>query len=216
MAARPAKRVLGVDLSGPSNTGDTAAAWFEVTATGLSFAGVRLGLGDGELLDLLRSLGGQVAVGLDAPLSYHPGGGDRAADKELRAHVRDRGLPSGSVMTPTMSRMAYLTLRGIVVARAMERSVPGVRIVEVHPGAALVLRGASVADVRAMKIRPAARRRLVAWLGEQGVQGLPERIESDHELAACACALAAWQWDRGESAWISEASGALSPYDFAC
>ena len=115
-----------------------------------------------------------------------------------------------------MSRMAYLTLRGIAVARAIEMSSPEIRIVEVHPGAAMALRGASVDDVRTFKTDPSSRGRLASWLSTQGVTGLPGEPATDHELAACACALAAWQWSLGSPAWLAEAHGPLSPYDFAC
>jgi predicted nuclease with RNAse H fold len=157
-----------------------------------------------------------VVVGLDAPLSYNPGGGDRPADRELRKLIIERGLPPGSVMAPTLNRMAYLTLRGISVARAMEMSSPGVRIIEVHPGAAVVLRGASVDDARTFKTDPSSRGRLADWLSTQGVTGLPGEPATDHELAACACAFAAWQWSLGSPAWVAAACGPLSPYDFAC
>jgi predicted nuclease with RNAse H fold len=211
-------RIVGVDLSGPTNTGDTAAAWFDATSTGLSPLGLRIGLGDRDLLDLLASLGppGALVVGLDAPLSYQPGGGDRPADRALRRLLVERGLAPGSVMAPTMTRMAYLTLRGVSVARAVERLLPGTRIVEVHPGAAMALRGAPVADVRRFKTDAAARRRLADWLGTQGVGKPSVAPGTDHELAACACALAAWQWSLGRPAWRAEADGPLHPYDFAC
>jgi hypothetical protein len=37
----------------------------------------------------------QIAVGLDAPLSYNPGGGDRPADACLRKAVVGAGLRQG-------------------------------------------------------------------------------------------------------------------------
>ncbi len=211
--------VLGVDLSGPTNTADTAAAWFEVGQDGLALAGHEIGVGDERLVALARELAARdpaLVVGLDAPLSYQPGGGDRAADRALRKRIVAAGMPPGSVMTPTMTRMAYLTLRGVTVARALAAAVPDARIVEAHPGAALVLRGAPVADVRAIKTHPAAVTRLVGWLGAQGLTGLSDELASDHELAACACALAAWRWSRGGAVWLAPASGVHHPYDFAC
>lgn len=212
------KTVVGIDLSGPSNTADTAAAWFTADEAGLELCGCRQGLDDEALLDLVASAAepSDLVLGLDAPLSYNPGGGDRPVDRELRKLVIARGLSSGSVMAPTMPRMAYLTLRGVSVARAIERAAPAARIVEVHPGASMVLRGASSDDVRSMKSDATSRRRLVSWLAEQGLQVLPEDESSDHEVAAFACALAAWSWSSGNSVWLMKAGGTLSPYDFAC
>jgi hypothetical protein len=68
-------RVIGVDLSGPTNVGDTSAAWFRATPRRLHLLGLRSGVGDSALLDLLESLGDprSLVVGLDAPLAYQPG-----------------------------------------------------------------------------------------------------------------------------------------------
>jgi predicted nuclease with RNAse H fold len=210
--------VLGVDLSGPANPRDTAAAWFEVDGEALGFAGGRLGAGDPELCELVARLAGSAPlwVGLDAPLSYQPGGGDRPGDTALRRLVVARGLHPGSVMAPTLTRMAYLTLRGIALARAIERVAPGARIVEVHPGAAMALRGAPASALRRMKRSPRARRALAGWLARQGLRGLPDGRASDHELAARACALATWRWSQGRPAWLAPAAPPLHPYDFAC
>lgn len=210
--------VLGVDLSGPTNVADTAAAWFRATPSELVFRSAAAGLGDPDLLEIATRLAGsgRLVVGLDAPLSYQPGGGDRPADTDLRRKLVERGLPPGTVMPPTLTRMAYLTLRGITLARAIEHATgAAARIVEVHPGAAMALRGAPVAALRAFKRSPSARRRLADWLAGQSVAGLPAPA-TDHDLAACACALGAWQWDLGRSAWRTAASGSLQPYDFAC
>ncbi len=121
-------------------------------------------------------------------------------------------------MTPTMTRMAYLTLRGVCVARLLEGVRPSPpRIVEVHPGAALVLRDAPVDDVREMKRSPAARERLLAWLEGRGLRGASRgREATDHVVAACAAALAAWDWVSDRSAWLRRARPPLHPYDFAC
>ena len=59
----------------------------------------------------------EVVSGLDARLSYNIGGGDRPGDAALRAAIIAAGLRPGTVMAPTFSRMAYLTLRGITVSR---------------------------------------------------------------------------------------------------
>lgn len=177
------------------------------------------GVGDSRLIELGVEAAAQAdaVIGIDAPLSYNPGGGDRPADSELRALVVSRGLRSGSVMTPTATRMVYLTLRGLAVARALGSIGAEVRIVEVHPTAALVLRGAKPADVRELKRSGAARQRLLSWLDGQGLRGAAALDpSSDHLVAACAAALAAWGWSRGRSAWVSRASPPAHPFDFAC
>jgi predicted nuclease with RNAse H fold len=159
-----------------------------------------------------------VAVGLDAPLSYNPGGGDRPADASLRRVIVDAGLAPGSVMAPTMTRMAYLALRGVVVARGLH-AVAGapLRIVEVHPAAAMVLRGAPAGVVRRLKHSGEARHALGVWLRDQGLRGFaPASDTSSHTLAAAAAALAAWRWSHARPAWFWPAAPPHHPYDFAC
>ena len=100
-------------------------------------------------------------------------------------------MRSGSVMAPTMTRMSYLTLRGISVGRLL-KSIPEVppRIVEVHPGAALPLRGAPVDAVKAFKKDKDSRGQHLQWLAQQGVDAAANESASDHYVAACAAALA--------------------------
>jgi predicted nuclease with RNAse H fold len=121
-------------------------------------------------------------------------------------------------MTPTMTRMAYLALRGVVVARGLEATAGArLRIVEVHPHAALVLRGAPSKWVREIKRSPDARRKVQAWLHDQGLRGLEAcRTPTSHTLDAAAAALAAWSWTRASPAWIWPAEPPHHPYDFAC
>ena len=128
------------------------------------------------------------------------------------------GLPSGTVMPPTLTRMAYLTLRGITVARiAATTTGARARIVEVHPGAACVLRGAPAGIVRALKSSAAARRQLLRWLEGEGLEGIGGGPDpGDHFVAACAAALAAWKWSLGAPAWIHPADPPWHPYDMAC
>ena len=212
--------VAGIDLAGPSNLSDTAVALFSANGRRLACLRVAVGADDRSLLDIVSdaSNGAAAVVGLDAPLSYNPGGGDRPGDDELRRRVIRAGLPPGSVMPPTMTRMAYLTLRGVCVARALAtiRPVPP-RVVEVHPGACLALRGAPIGDVRAFKRQGAARGRLLGWLEAQGVEGVAALTSpTDHLVAACACAYAAWKWACDDASWCRGAAPPLHPYDFAC
>jgi predicted nuclease with RNAse H fold len=212
--------VAGVDLAGPSNASDTAVAMFTTNDSQLTCTKTLVGADDQRLLEIISAVSnnGPIIVGLDAPLSYNSGGGDRPGDKELRRRVMEAGLESGSVMTPTMNRMAYLTLRGVCVARALDTIQPvRPRVVEVHPGASLALRGAPIGDVRSFKRESEARRRLVGWLEAQGLQNLAAVNDAaDHLVAACACALAAWKWASGDTVWCRRAVLPLHPYDFAC
>ena len=122
-------------------------------------------------------------------------------------------------MPPTMIRMVYLTLRGVALTRTLESLKPDrdLQIVEVHPGACMLLRGAPAQDVTGFKRRPACRRRLLGWLEEKGIKGtgLKDSV-SDHFVAACGAALGAWHWGLGRSVWRFPAEPPQHPYDFAC
>lgn len=212
--------IIGIDLSGPTNTRDTVLVAFLEKDDRLEWIDMVGRAGDDDILQATEELSrqGSVVVGLDAPLSYNPGGGDRPGDRDLRERISEAGLHPGSVMTPTMTRMAYLTLRGMSVARGLG-TLTGhpLRVVEVHPGAAMALRGAAVDDIRSYKMDHAARERLLRWLHHQGVDCQPLYKEpDDHQVSACAAALAAWQWHRGNPAWLETASPPHHPFDFAC
>jgi len=212
--------VVGIDLSGPSNTADTAVTVFAEDGAALTLVDSIEGATDEDIFRLIQKLPADqdIIIGLDAPLSYNPGGGDRPSDKRLRQVLVASGMRSGSVMPPTNTRMSYLTLRGISVARLLESvGHPRLKIVEVHPGGALVLGGAPVNDVKTFKQESVSRKRLAVWLEKEGLAGVTSQIEpSDHFVAACGCALAAWRWATGRSSWLSEADPPHHPYDFAC
>jgi predicted nuclease with RNAse H fold len=198
---------IGIDLAGPSNLTDTAMVALNGEGDYLWHA---TELGDRDLLGRLGELDRLEAVGLDAPLSYNPGGGDRPADRALRAALTDAGGRSSSVMPPTMTRMAYLTLRGMTIARLLEDELglDRSRVAEVHPASALVLRGAAPEDVAAIKESKAARRRIAEWMG------LPEAVAgSDHLVAAAAAALAVVGWQSGAPAFRHPADRPHHPYD---
>ena len=94
-----------------------------------------------------------------------------------------------------MMRMVYLTLRGIVLARMLETLKPDfdLRIVEVHPGASMLLRNAPANEVANFKRERSARSRLLQWLETQGLEGISRAEDvADHFVAACAAALASW------------------------
>ena len=212
--------IVGIDLSGPSNFTDAALVAFAAEGLHLNYLESVCGADDQRLFDVVSTFsdGDGAIVGIDAPLSYNPGGGDRPGDRVLRGLVIDAGLEPGSVMPPTMTRMAYLTLRGVCVARALERIGPTrPRVVEVHPGASLALHGAPIAAVRTFKREVEARHHLLKWFMAQGLVAIPTADDpTAHFVAACACAMAAWKWASNGSLWCHRAAPPLHPYDFAC
>lgn len=191
--------LVGIDLSGPCNPADTAAI---VTDESCRCLAARDGLLDADIVDLIGGCEGRVIVAVDAPLSYAEGGGMRPADRALRDCLTAAGLPAGCVIAPTLTRMAYLTLRGIALARALRLACgERVEVVEASPTGALVLRGASAGDVREMKRQSAARERLRAWVNER-IGDLPEGWGTvSHHLAAAGAVLAAHGWATGTPCW---------------
>ena len=211
-----AESIVGVDLSGPSNTGETVVVLFRSKGSALHY--LRCGEGtDRAIRDLVSSAAETtlVSVGLDAPLSYQPGGGDRLRDRDLRRHLIARGLHPGSVMAPTMTRMGYLTLRGLAVARFLH--IPNVKVVEVHPGGVFALRGAPIASVQSFRATLECQLDLLNWLEDQGLRGI-ERPNpcTSHFVAACAAALGAHHWRRKQTVWLAQAEPPFHPFDFAC
>lgn len=218
MAYALAMIVIGVDLSGPANARDTAVVVFRGGPRRARLVRATEGADDAAIYGAIEDArsSDHLVVGLDAPLSYNGGGSDRPADSALRKRAVAAGLAHGSVMPPTMPRMGYLTLRGISVARGIALTRDDAVIVEVHPGAALVLRGASAADVRGLKTNARSRRRLLRWLEDQGLGGADKRAPSDHYVAACAGALAAWRWRSGQAVWEQPADPPHHPFPFVC
>lgn len=205
--------LIGLDLAGPTNRDDTALCAAHRDDDGFTCRALVRGLDDVALRAHVDTWADDVVVGLDAPLSYQPGGGDRAGDRALRRLLRERELP-GAVMTPTMTRMVYLTLRGLAVARLVRSLRPRARIVEVHPGAHLALHGAPPDAVAAMKREASARGDLMAWLRSHGARELPADAVSDHEVAAVAAARGAWTWAAGAAIWCAPADPPLHPFDY--
>jgi uncharacterized protein len=212
--------IFGMDLSGPSNTGESTLVSFEARNNSLQMTKAIEGITDPSIYDAIAANTANVkaVVGIDAPLSYNPGGGDRESDRDLRKQLIAKGMPSGSVMPPTLTKMAYLTLRGISVCRFLE-SHPNKKIciVEVHPSGSMALRGAPVKAIKKMKSSTKAKQTLLQWLENQGLKGIDlAGSVSDHYVAACAAALAAWKWHHGESVWIFKSEMPFHPYDFVC
>jgi len=213
-------KVIGIDLSGPRNFADTCLVSFEERGNQIHLKDVCEGADDDQILEAISELGqrDRINIGIDAPLSYSSHGGDRPSDKELRRLVLERGRGVG-IMPPTMIRMVYLTLRGVTLTRLLELLKPqyDLSIVEVHPGASMLLRGAHIEDVTKFKRDIAARERLLHWLEEAGAKGISSNeTASDHYVSAGAAALAAWQWSLGKAIWCFPSNLPHHPYDFAC
>ena len=210
---------IGMDLSGPSNIKDTAIAVFEEDAHNeLICIRAVTGIDDIDVMNLINELKvkDSLAAGLDSPLSYNNRGGDRPGDTELRKKLTKAGMLSGSVMVPTFNRMVYLTLRGISIARMLKQICPGIKIAEIHPGGAMVLRGAPVEDVKGIKSSMDSRINLLNWLDGQGLKNFPKEKPIDHFVAACACALGVWKWTKNEAIWIHPAEAPIHPFDYVC
>ena len=213
-------KVVGIDLSGPRNFADTCLVSFEERGGEIHLIDVRESADDDQILESISKLGSstRIVIGIDAPLSYNPRGGDRPSDSELRRVVHAQGGQVG-IMPPTLIRMVYLTLRGLQLTRLLESLKPqyDLSIVEVHPGACMILRGANAENVRKFKMDSISRGYLKDWLGTKGLKGISQaKTVTDHYVAACAAALAAWQWSLGKPIWCFAAKPPHHPYDFAC
>jgi uncharacterized protein len=217
--------VIGIDLSGPSNHKDTVLSVFEKQGDELVFLKLLNDLSDLEILNevFFQAQMNEVVIGIDAPLSYQDGGGDREGDRLLRRFIISLGMKSGSIMPPTMNRMVYLTLRGIKLSREIERlqTRHPISLVEVHPGAVMGSRIASQNMEYVLKYKTCgiARSFMRDWLGKQNLAGIPLFIdEESHLIDSCAAALGAWHWSEPSIGpkWLYPADFPLHPYDYCC
>lgn len=213
-------KIVGIDLSGPRNFADTCLVSFEERGEKIHLIDVHEGADDNQIIETVSGLGTKerLVIGIDAPLCYNSKGGDRPSDAELRRIVHQHGGRVG-IMPPTMIRMVYLTLRGVVLTRLLEnlKSQYDLGIVEVHPGACMILRGADAADVRLFKTDPFACKQLLDWLDLKGLKEIfHTETVSDHYVAACAAALVTWKWNFGNSVWCFTSRPPDHPYDFPC
>ncbi|ELK44936.1 DUF429 domain-containing protein [Halobacillus sp. ACCC02827] len=213
---------IGIDLSGPSNTKDTVLVCFERKGEALGYHTHIQPAGDEEILAFIeeKSEHAEVVIGMDAPLSYEDGGGERKQDKELKRFIISLGMKPGSIMAPTMTKMVYLTLRGIRLSREIttaETAYP-VHLVEVHPGAVIGSRmGTSLSEVLEYKKDLQIRSKLLRWFQSQQLIGIPESFaQESHTVDACAAALGAWHWidPAYHSPWLYPAEPPLHPYDY--
>lgn len=218
-------RVIGIDLSGPRNHKDTVLTIFNQKGNHLQLVKWANNMSDQDILNDIfeQSQLDEVTIGIDAPLSYEDGGGDRKSDRELRKFIVNLGMRSGSIMPPTFNRMVYLTLRGIKLSREIENlnTANPISLVEVHPGAVIGSRLSkqNIEFVLAYKQEQSARSYIRNWLMEQGLAQLPIEIEREsHSIDACAAALGTWHWKdpAHNPKWIYRASPPLHPYDYCC
>lgn len=214
--------VVGIDLAGPANHQDTAMAIFKREGNVLSLQNLAFNNSDRKIIETIAALsscGEEVIVGIDAPLSYQDGGGDRPSDKEVRNAIKAAGLYHGSIMAPTFHRMVYLTMRGIGLSRSLQNLTAS--IVEVHPGAALGLRLKEEDRQLALtyKKNEESRLHLIPYFKEWGLEGITAAAaDTNHGLDACAAVLAAWHW--GDPVHTPKlnvpASPPFHPFDFCC
>lgn len=161
--------VIGIDLSGPANHKDTVMVIFQLKNDQLIFKDMITDAADEMIISAIHSaaLMDEVAVGMDAPLSYQDGGGDRPQDKNIRQFIKGFGLSGSSIMPPTLTKMVYLTLRGIGLTRRISamKLLHLVRLVEVHPGAAIGTRMGREAlhHVRQYKKEAESRKAIFEW-----------------------------------------------------
>jgi len=218
-------RVIGIDLSGPRNHKDTVLAVFEERGGQLRFVKFGSPMSDEEILKEVSAQTqlDEVVIGIDAPLSYEDGGGDRVSDRELRKFIVEIGMRPGSIMPPTFNRMVYLTLRGIKLSREITTlaSLHPISLVEVHPGAVIGSRLSpkEMDYVLEYKKDLESRRFLLKWLEQQHLLGIPETAaEHSHSIDACAAALGAWHWKNPALTpkWSAPAKPPLHPFDYCC
>ncbi|MBB6445304.1 DUF429 domain-containing protein [Bacillus benzoevorans] len=220
-------KIIGIDLSGPANAKDTVMTVFSIEKGRLIFEETITNASDSMILTAIVRIAknDEAVIGLDAPLSYQDGGGDRPQDKSIRQFIKGFGLVGGSIMPPTLTKMVYLSLRGIGLTRTMmmHHLLGKVRIVEVHPGAAIGTRigPENLYHARNYKKEEAqpSRNVIFNWLQTVGLQGLPQEISgTSHQIDSCAAALAAWHWADPDKqpAWLWSETSPEHPFEFCC
>ncbi len=180
-------KALGVDLSGPANHADTCMAWRNLDGR----VEWRCDCSDQDILTWQRDQSLPVSAFIDAPLSYQDGGGYRHCDAVLRAYLNAQGLNRLGVMAPTMTKMVYLTLRGISLSTRLRQQ--GAEVFETHPGASMLLSGMEKDWVYDIKRCSQSRSSILALWTNQGNRFV-ESPTNDHQLMAIQCLLTAERW----------------------
>jgi uncharacterized protein len=218
-------KIIGIDLSGPANHKDTVLTVFQLHNDKLEFEGMVDGASDEMIISRMEAeaLNDEVVIGIDAPLSYQDGGGDRLQDKSIRDFIKGHGMSGSSIMPPTLTKMVYLTLRGIGITRQINsiNTPHDIKIVEVHPGAAIGTRigSSGLPHVLQYKKDRHARLEIFTWFEKIGLKNLPEEIiESTHMMDATAAALAAWHWadPTKQPTWQWKTISSQHPFEFCC
>jgi predicted nuclease with RNAse H fold len=218
-------KIIGIDLSGPANHKDTVMTIFQVKEDRLIYEDSIIGASDEMLLKAIYEAAStdEVVVGIDAPLSYQDGGGDRPQDKSIRNVLKEHGLSGSSIMPPTLTRMVYLTLRGIALTRTIMASNHSsiIKIVEVHPGAAIGTRigKEKLQLAREYKKDIDSRIAILNWFEEIGLKGIPTDFsETSHQVDACGAALAAWHWvdPTKQPTWQWKTTNPNHPFELCC
>lgn len=194
MARQKKPTLLGIDLSGPSNHTDTCMAWRNEQGI-IEF---ECGCSDAQIMHWVTQLNHRVVVFIDAPLSYQDGGGYRPCDSALRRFLNDRGFQRLGVMAPTMTKMVYLTLRGIALAQQLDKV--GATVIETHPGASLLLSGVEADQVFALKNSPLAIHAVQSHWQQLGIN-FSKELTSDHQIMAVQALLTAERWMSEQCYW---------------
>lgn len=188
--------VIGIDLAGPANFVDTALCCFDGTqVTSQS------GVSDQDIVNFLQQFDANrpILIAIDAPLTYQEGGGYRDVDRVLRKTLNARGFSKIGVMAPTMTKMVYLTLRGLRL-RELCSSFDNIAVFETHPGAALVFDQVDYSSVTQIKTQPTVIE--LIWRKLTGRYVFLESVlmpQNDHQLMAIAAMLSAYRYQNHQA-----------------
>ena len=218
-------KVIGIDLAGPANHKDTVMSVFQEREDLLFFENGIVHASDEKILTAIQAISAneKVVIGIDAPLSYQDGGGDRPQDKSIRKFIKEFGLSGSSIMPPTLTKMVYLTLRGIGLTRSimLMNDCRNIRIVEVHPGAAIGTRIGPDQIEHALQYKKelSSRKAVFDWFPYMGLMEIPsEFVQTSHAIDSCASALASWHWgvETKQPTWQWIEKTPEHPFEFCC
>ena len=212
---------FGIDLSGPVNIIDTVISWFkyDYSKEKLSLIDYKIGADDNFIFNIVKdlSINNDLFLAIDAPLSYNMNGGDRESDKSLREFLKKKNIKTSSVMTPTMTRMSYLTLRGISITRILETLKKKPKVIEVHPFVSLLINGANKEDIKNVKKNEKAKQNIFNFLKKRQISNLPVIVsKNDHFISSVIAAQIAYFYSRNQYQWRSKRKFPFHPYDFVC
>lgn len=198
--------IAGIDLAGPKNHKDTA-----MTIIHNKRIIIKSNLSDSNIFDLIEKY--KIShLGIDAPLSYSETGGYRESDKELRSFLNSMGFSKIGVMSPTFSRMIYLTSRGIRLTRLLFNLDNTPEIYEVHPGGFFVLDNYPYNLVTTVKNDFSSVEKITDIIKTKGYKFEVDPL-NDHELMSVGVALAIEAQLLNKSHWIFKESD-IDGYDF--